>query len=48
MQILQGHDGNWYAVWNEPGVADDFAAFFPGAVPACFGQYDNALQLTGC
>lgn len=47
MNIEQGVDGNWYVVWEEPGSAWDYLAFFPGARVSCFGQYENALQLTG-
>lgn len=46
MKILQGNDGNWFAVWEEPGAAWDYSPHFPGARIACFGQYENALQLT--
>lgn len=46
MQIVQGNDGNWYAVWSEPNAGDDHLRFFKGAKVACFGGYMNALQLT--
>lgn len=46
MRIEQGLDGNWYAVWEQAGAAWDFIKFWPGACFACFGQYENALQLT--
>lgn len=46
MTIQQGLDGNWYAVWDFPGAAELFEKFFPGSRPSCFGQFENALQLT--
>lgn len=48
MSIQRGNDGNWYAVWSEPNAGWDFIQYFPGARLACFGQFENALQLTGC
>lgn len=46
MTIEKGIDGAWYAVWPEANAAWDHLDEFPGCKVACFGQYDNAIQLT--
>lgn len=45
-RILQGWNGKWYAVFANEYEAD-LAEFAFGECPrACFGQYDNAYQLS--
>ena len=42
-----GNDGNWYIVFDDSHTAWDWLDHFPGSCIACFGGYDNALQVTG-
>ncbi len=45
-KIQVGLDGKHYAVFANGCDAEDAAWAFEGCLIACFGQYENAYQLT--